>query len=78
MAAKGLQRNNPSFRVSCCHHGGMSVVEGLEASAAAKFSAVFPHLDERQRRLNRPGMSGGFVSWKDEVLWYVPRNILLS
>ena len=56
----------------------MSVVEGLEASAAAKFSAVFPHLDERQRRLNRPGMSGGFVSWKDEVLWYVPRNILLS
>ena len=48
---KGLQRNNPSFRVSCCHHGGMSVVEGLEASLAAKFSVVFPHLDERQRRL---------------------------
>jgi hypothetical protein len=29
----------------------MSVVEGLEASLAAKFGAVFPHLDERQRRL---------------------------
>ena len=29
----------------------MSVVEGLEASLAAKFSVVFPHLDERQRRL---------------------------
>ena len=29
----------------------MSVVEGLAASLAAKFRAVFPHLDERQRRL---------------------------
>ena len=29
----------------------MSVVEGLEASLAAKFSVVLPHLDERQRRL---------------------------
>src|ERR1700757_5067773 len=29
----------------------MSVAEGFEASLAAKFSVVFPHLDERQRRL---------------------------
>jgi transposase len=29
----------------------MSAAEGLEASLAAKFGAVFPHLDERQRRL---------------------------
>src|SRR5215469_16434265 len=29
----------------------MSAVEGLEASLAAKFGALFPHLNERQRRL---------------------------
>ncbi|MGW7001468.1 ISAzo13 family transposase [Streptomyces sp. NPDC054933] len=29
----------------------MSAVEGLEASVAAKFGALFPHLNERQRRL---------------------------
>ncbi|MGW3655110.1 hypothetical protein ACWD6R_05075 [Streptomyces sp. NPDC005151] len=29
----------------------MSTVEGLEASLAAKFGALFPHLNERQRRL---------------------------
>src|SRR4030081_1718035 len=29
----------------------MRVVEGTEASLAAKFEVIFPHLDERQRRL---------------------------
>src|ERR1035438_2756430 len=29
----------------------MGVPEGFEESLAAKFSVIFPHLDERQRRL---------------------------
>src|SRR6266550_7931379 len=29
----------------------MSAMEGLRTSLAAKFEAIFPHLDERQRRL---------------------------
>ncbi len=29
----------------------MRVVEGFEESLAAKFQVLFPHLDERQRRL---------------------------
>ena len=30
------------------------------------------------REIEPPGMSGDFIDWKDEVLWHVPRNILLS
>ncbi len=29
----------------------MRVVEGFEESLAAKFTVLFPHLDERRRRL---------------------------
>ena len=29
----------------------MSVAEGTRETLAAKFGAIFPHLDERQRRL---------------------------
>ncbi len=29
----------------------MAIIEGIEALLAAKFAALFPHLDERQRRL---------------------------
>jgi hypothetical protein len=29
----------------------MGVPEGFEESLAVKFSVIFPHLDERQRRL---------------------------
>lgn len=29
----------------------MSVAEGTRETLAAKFEAIFPHLDERQRRL---------------------------
>jgi transposase len=36
---------------SGCHCCGMGKLEGLEGPLAAKFGAIFPHLDERQRRL---------------------------
>ena len=29
----------------------MAIIDGAEALLAAKFAALFPHLDERQRRL---------------------------
>jgi hypothetical protein len=43
-----------SFLESACLRG-MSAMEVTRQILAAKFEVIFPHLDERQRRLLRPG-----------------------
>ncbi len=37
--------------VSCWHGDAVGTVDGSEASLTRKFAVLFPHLDERQRRL---------------------------
>ncbi|WP_159426035.1 ISAzo13 family transposase [Streptomyces noursei] len=44
----GKQAVASGFEARCC---GMGRPEGIEAALTAKFETLFPHLDERQRRL---------------------------
>jgi hypothetical protein len=45
----------------------MSMADGMEATLAAKFEVLLPHLDERQRRLFLAAEARAFGAWRDQA-----------